>query len=167
MSRVFAIRDRAERELWQRMAAALDVAQRDRLEELLVVPYGASLSGLERLRRAPTSASAPGLLGALDRLREIRALGVGELDATGWPASRVAALARFGVTAKAQQISQMSAPRRVATLLATVRELEVCALDDALDVFDMLLDKLLGRVQRAAASSAQARCRGWMMRRAS
>ena len=36
-------------------------------------------------------------------------------------------------------------------MLATVQQLEVSALDDALDVFDQLLDKLLARVQRAGS----------------
>jgi hypothetical protein len=74
---VAAVRDRAERELWARIATAVDAEQRQRLEALLAVPYGSGVSGLARLRRAPTSISAPGLVGALARLRELRALDVG------------------------------------------------------------------------------------------
>jgi hypothetical protein len=89
---VAQVRDRAEHELWETIAAAVDGEQRRRLAMLLTVPYGSRVSGLERLRRAPTSISAPGLVGALARLREIRALDVGQIDASGWPASRIAAL---------------------------------------------------------------------------
>ena len=98
---VAAVRDQAERELWHTIATALDDEQRERLRRLLTVLYGTSVSALERLRRAPVSVSAQGLLGALTRLREIRAVGVGEVDAGAWPDSRVAALARYGSTAKA------------------------------------------------------------------
>jgi len=86
---------------WHTIATALDDEQRERLRRLLTVLYGTSVSALERLRRAPVSVSAQGLLGALTRLREIRAVGVGEVDAGAWPDSRVAALARYGSTAKA------------------------------------------------------------------
>ena len=146
---VAAVRDQAERELWQRIASTLDDEQREHLGRLLLVPYGSNVSALERLRRAPVSVSAQGLLGALKRLREIRAVGVGGIDAGAWPASRVAALARYGSTAKAQAIAQLTDDRRDATLLAIVQQLEVAALDDALDLFDGLLDKLLARVRRA------------------
>jgi hypothetical protein len=117
------------------IAAAVESEQRQRLEALLAVPYGSDMSGLERLRRAPTSISASGLVGALARLTELRALGIGRVDASGWPASRVAVLARYGATAKAQAIAQLTPDRRTATLVATARHLEVvCALDDALDL---------------------------------
>ncbi len=39
--------------------------------------------------------------------------------------------------------------RRVATLLAFARHLEVAAQDDALDLFDLLIQTLLARVYRA------------------
>lgn len=61
---VAAVRDQAERKLWHTIATELNAAQRDRLEALL--PYAANISGLERLRRAPTSISAPAMLGALN-----------------------------------------------------------------------------------------------------
>ena len=43
---------------------------------------------------------------------------------------------------KAQAIARMPRDRRIATLLAVVRETEMAALDDALDVFDMLIGKM-------------------------
>jgi hypothetical protein len=122
---VAAVRDQAERDLWQRIASTLDDEQRERLQRLLLVPYSSNVSALERLRRAPVSVSAQGLFGALKRLREIRAVGVGGIDAGAWPGSRVAALARYGSTAKAQAIAQLTDERRDATLLATVQQLEV------------------------------------------
>jgi len=53
--------------------------QRDRLKELLVVPAGARRSALDRLRRGPTQPTAAGLVEALRRLNDARALGVSDL----------------------------------------------------------------------------------------
>ena len=89
-------RDRAAARLWQVLATAPNAEQRERLEALLIVPEGARQSHLDRLGSAPTRVSGPALVAALQRLEEIRALGVGELDlVTGarrvgsrpWPAT--------------------------------------------------------------------------------
>ncbi len=77
---VASVRDQAATWLWEALSAAPDAAQRTRLEGLLSVANGERTSTLERLRRGPTSVTAAGLLGALQRLEEIRALDVGGLD---------------------------------------------------------------------------------------
>jgi hypothetical protein len=66
------VRDRAANRLYRSIARLPSVEQRARLETLLVVPKGASVSTLDRLRRAPTRISAPAMVDALHRLREIR-----------------------------------------------------------------------------------------------
>ena len=114
---VASVRDQAATRLWESLAAAPDAAGRARLEGLLAAPDGERGSTLDRLRRGPTSVTAAGLLGALHRLEEIRALGVGALDLSLTPPGRLEALARYGVTAKAQAIARMGQQRRTATLL--------------------------------------------------
>lgn len=133
---VASVRDQAATRLWETLAAVPDAGQRARLEGLLVVPDGERSSTLERLRRGPTSVTAAGLLGALHRLEEIRALGVGGLDLTFVPPGRLEALARNATTAKAQSVARMGEQRRTATLLAAARQLETAAGDDALDLLD-------------------------------
>jgi len=93
--------------------------------------------------------TATGLLGALHRLEEIRALGVGDLDLTFVPAGRLEALARYATTARAQAVSRMGGQRRTATLLAAARQLQTAAGDDALDLLDQLLGQLLARADRS------------------
>ncbi|MDQ6778305.1 MAG: Tn3 family transposase, partial [Actinomycetota bacterium] len=59
--------------------------------------------------------------------------------------------ARYGLSAKAPALRELSSTRRAATLLATVRQLEVDAVDDALDLFDLLMaTKLLAKAERAS-----------------
>lgn len=73
-----------------------------------MVPAGKRRSDLDRLRRPPLSPTIPGLVQALERLGEVRALGVGGLDLSGVPPRRVAALARYDAWAT-QLVDSLSA----------------------------------------------------------
>ncbi len=75
-------------------------------------------------------------------------LGVGGVDLSSVPEGRLEALSRYGLAAKAQQISQMREDRRVATLLVTAQRLAEDAIDDALDVFDSLVRETTSRIDR-------------------
>ncbi|MGO9791510.1 MAG: Tn3 family transposase [Solirubrobacteraceae bacterium] len=72
------------------------------------------------------------------------------------PPVKVAALARYGLGAKAPASRELSATRRAATLLATVRKLEIDAVDDALDLFDLLMaTKLLAKAERSSNGASE------------
>jgi TnpA family transposase len=142
-------RDRAAARLWRVLANAPNARQRERLEALLVVPEGARQSHLDRLRRTPTRVSGPSLIAALRRLEEIRTLGVAALDLSRIPAGRLKALARHAATSWAAVIARMPSDRRVATLLAFARAFEATALDDALDLLDLIITDLLAQARLA------------------
>jgi TnpA family transposase len=99
------------------------------------------------LRRGPTSVTASGLLGALKRIDDIGTLDLTDLDLSKVPMARRNALARYGMSAKAQALRQMTPERRIATLLVTAQHLEAVAYD-VLDVFDLLVLSLGNRVDR-------------------
>ena len=62
------------------------------------------------------------------------------------------ALARYGVSAKAPALRDLAEPRRTATLAATIRYLEQKSIDDALDLFEVLMQtRLLARAERESA----------------
>jgi Tn3 transposase DDE domain/Domain of unknown function (DUF4158) len=146
---VAQVRDKAASRLWRTLARALKPRQSARLETLLVADEVSRQSLLERLRRAPTRVSMAGLVEALQRLQEIRALGVSCVDLSAVPPVRVQTLARFASAARAQAIARMPPPRRRATLLAFAKLQEVTALDDVLDLLDQLITAMLARVERA------------------
>lgn len=146
---VAQVRDQAASRLWRNLARALNPQQVTRLEALLVADEHSRQSPLERLRRAPTRVSVAGLVGALERLQEIRALGVGHINLSAVPPVRVQTLARYAAAARAQAIARMPPPRRHATLLAFAKVEEITALDDVLDLFDQLITAMLARVEHA------------------
>jgi TnpA family transposase len=148
---VASIRERTATRLWQRLAHLPTADQQARLEALLDVPDGARSSALDRLRRAPTRISGPALVAACHRLDEIRAIGVSELAFDHLPPNRLRDLARYGAAARAQAIARMAPDRRLATLLAFAHAFEVIAMDDALDLLDLVITDII----HAAESEGQ------------
>lgn len=104
---VALVRDRVAAHLWRVLAASPSVEQRARLETLVLVPEESCQSPLDRYRRGPTRVSGSALIAALDRLAEIRALGVGELLLPRVPSGRLKALTRYAAAARAQAIARM------------------------------------------------------------
>ncbi|MEJ7765310.1 MAG: Tn3 family transposase, partial [Acidimicrobiales bacterium] len=123
------------------------------LEALLVVPNGQRRSELDRLGRPPFRPKIIGLIQALERLGQVRALGVGDLDLSRLPSRRVAGLARYAEDAWATQLAVLAPKRRVDTLIAYVHVLGTSARDDVIDIFDVVF----GDLQRAAAHRGKKR----------
>jgi hypothetical protein len=148
---VAEVRAEAADRLYQILAGTVQVQLRSRLDGLLVVPTGARVSELDRLRRAPTRASGPEMVRALDRAAEVIGLGAGTVEVGEVPPGRMEALARHGLTANAAMLRRLPDARRTATLVATARALQVAAVDDALDLFVVLMaTKLIGAARRAS-----------------
>ncbi len=142
-------RDRAATRLWRRLAALPSPAQRANLERLLIAEETGRQTPLDHLRHGPLHANSLTLVAALKRLETVRALGVGRLDVADLPPGRLRVLARHATTSRAQALERLAPDRRVATLLAFAWALEATAMDDALDVFDRILDEMLRGATRA------------------
>ena len=80
---------------------------------------------------------------AVRRLAEVQDLAQDLPRTDRLPRSRVLSLARFAGASKAQAIARLPGERRIATLLAFVRTLEASAQDDVLDLFDVVVTKIL------------------------
>lgn len=150
-------RERATSDVYEQLAEAArttDPEMPDRLRGLLASDEGASSSRLESLRAAPVRLSGLAMNKALLRVEQVNALGVGAVDTSRVPGSRLRTLARYGLEAKAQSLRRLAEPRRTATLVATVEALSVAAVDDALDLFDVLMaSRVLGPSKRAASAA--------------
>jgi TnpA family transposase len=140
---IASICDRAANRLWGLLYAIPSKSEKRKLDSLLSVEEGQRKSRLERLRNAPVTISTTALVAALERLKEIRALGAGSYDLSGLPSGRIKLLFRFASSSKATVLERMPEERRIATLFAFAHSLEESALDDAIDVLDQLTAALV------------------------
>lgn len=138
-------RDAATQQFWETLYGLLTDEQKTLLDGLLEVPEGDRHSTLDKLRRPPTRVSGSAMIAALERAGEILGLGFGEVDASVVPPRRLAELSRYGMAL----LRRHPDSRRLATSLATVVYLRTWAVDDALDLLDVLItSKLLARAER-------------------
>ncbi|MGG5173242.1 Tn3 family transposase [Pseudarthrobacter sp. J1738] len=158
---VAATRDQATGRLHAQLAAAAQSADPRLpvvLRSLLGADRGDRASRLELLRTGPTRVSGPELEKSLQRTAMVRSFGTGAADLSMVPPARVRSLARYGLGSKAQTLSRLAEPRRTATLVATLAALEASAVDDALDLFDLLMaTKVMGPSRRAATADRLAK----------
>jgi hypothetical protein len=119
------------------VVAPTPVHTRRELIGTLTVPDGKRVSTLEWMRTPVTKLSGAGMVDALDRSSYVLGLGTGAVDLSAVAPVKLAELASYGLHAKASKIDNLKGERRVATLVATVRELEGSSVDDALLLFDL------------------------------
>ncbi|MFD8589991.1 Tn3 family transposase [Streptomyces sp. NPDC059637] len=143
----------AEKRLHATVARAAVRADRElpgQLVATLAVPEGKRFSELERLRRPPTRTTGTAFARALERVDEIGAFGLGRVRLNKIPPNRLAALARYGLGSKAAGLERAAEPKRTAMLTAVMRHLEAKAIDEALDLFQVLMaTRLISTAKRA------------------
>ncbi|MEV6332380.1 hypothetical protein [Streptomyces sp. NPDC051909] len=134
-------------ELHRTLDVAVPQELRQALRELLRVPTGKRVSELERLRTGPVRVSGTAMREALDRAREVRSLGAGLVEVGAVPPARMAALARYGMGSKARHFVTWRRPGRPRRYWPRCGE--TAAVDDALDLLDVLMgSRLLARAER-------------------
>ena len=155
---VAAVRERAETRLWRQLSGVPDDAEREHLLGLLTVPEGSRVTGLDRLRRAPTSFHAKGLIGAIDRYIELDGYRGPdwEVRKRTIPPGRIAELVRYAKAVRAAAVADLTPDRNIATLVAFAASMPTVAADEALEVFDLLMDDL---ARAAAAGVVRERAR--------
>jgi hypothetical protein len=143
---VATVRHASDDRLFEQLAGTVTTEQARALESILEVPPGQRRSQLDLWRAGERNTTGRGMVKALRRVAEIAALGMTKVDVSLVPTRRLIELARYGIAAKAPKLARHPPARRVATLLATVRWLEVTATDDALELFDVFMaNELIGR----------------------
>lgn len=122
----------------------------------LKTPEGKRFSELERMRRPPTRTTGTAMKAALQRVDDIASFHLGRLRLEQIPPNRLAALARYGLGTKAPKLERTSEPKRTAMLTAVMRHLEAKAIDDALDLFEILMaTRLISTAKRSTDKQRQ------------
>jgi TnpA family transposase len=141
------IRERATNQLWRRLSLLPTSEQKEALENLLEVPQGQRASRFDRYRKGPVTVSGPSFVDAVKRYRELRTFRLDELDFSRIPPVRLKAVAQYAGIMSQYKIGRMPDDKRTAILLAFVKAFEIRALDDALDVLDMLIADIAGKAK--------------------
>ena len=121
--------------------ALIDDHQRGALEALLTEKSHVQQSRLSWLREPPSRVSGQGLLELLDKIGVLGATGYAAIELPDIYQPRLALMAREGARYTAQALLQMGQARRIATLVATLRELEATLTDAAIAMFGALVGR--------------------------
>jgi TnpA family transposase len=149
MRLVLRARERMESRLYRRLVAVASPAEIDRLEDLLLGESGdEGRALLETMRRGPQRVSGRGLVEATDRLAAVRLLGGERWDLRDLPNGRLSRLAAEAMASGRREIRRMPALQRRAMLVAFVYSMRHQAQDDVLNILDLHLRMVLGRVLR-------------------
>ncbi len=149
LSRLIAeIRERAANRLWQRLSSLPTSEQKAKLETLLEVPEGMRASRFDHYRKGPVTISGPAFNSAVERYLELRAFGIHNLDFSHIPPVRLKNLARHAGVISIPKIARMADDRRAAILVAFVKAFETVAIDDAIDILDLLIAEIAGDAKR-------------------
>lgn len=147
---VARLRQRVEQHVWRLLGRGVSPESRAKLEALLAVPENQRQSWFDQLRKGPVTMGGPSLLRALERLRRIRGHGIALPAAAGViPASRLSALARFALRARATAVSRLPEARRLAVMVAFLRNLEASAHDDVLEILESILREIFSHAEKA------------------
>lgn len=141
------VRERASRDLWKKLSSLPTEKQKEKLESLLEIPQGRSTSLFDYYRKGPTTISTA-FIASLNRHLELREFQISQLDFSDIPPVRLKNLARYAGVVSAYKIARMSDDRRIAILVAFVNFFETSALDDALDIVDLLITGIAGQAKK-------------------
>jgi len=145
---VIEIRSRATNQLCRRLSSLPTSEQKEKLETILEVVDGNRSSRFDLYRKGPTTISGSAFNAAVERYQELQNFGLQSLDFSRIPPVRLKNLARHAGIISMHKISRMPEEKRIAILVAFVKTYETIALDEALDVLDLLITSIAGNAKR-------------------
>ncbi len=149
LSRLIAeIRERAVNRLWQRLSSLPADEQKAKLKTLFQVPEGMRSSRFDSYRKGPMTISGPAFNVAVERYLELQEFRMQELDFSNIPPVLLKNLARHAGIISMHKIARMPDYKRTAILVAFVKAFETIALDDALDILDLLITGIAGEAKK-------------------
>lgn len=149
------VRHAARREVQRRLTGGLSVEQRKQLDALLSRRDATNQSWLAWLRQAPEAAKPGAMLGLIERLKQVRSIGLNPAHAHRVHQARLAQIVRDAGRATVWHISEYERQRRHATLAATVLDLSASLTDQAIGLFDQLIGTMFRKTEGRHARAFQ------------
>lgn len=130
---------RANRRIYASLTDPLSAEQRQRLDALLQVKPGHSITWLVWLRQAPLKPNSNGILEHIERLKAVRALALPETIGKDIHQNRLLKLARVGGVMPPFNLIRLDDHRRYATLVAVILECSATLTDELIELHDRIL----------------------------
>ena len=150
------VRHKARRETERRLTDGLSTDQRRGLDALTERRLETSQSWLAWLRQMPESAKPGSMLGLIERLAHVRAIGLAPARGHLVNQARLAQLAREAGRMTVQHIADYERRRRHATLTAITLDLAANLTDHAIDLFERLIGAMFRKAEGKHARDFQA-----------
>ncbi|MGH7173197.1 MAG: Tn3 family transposase [Gemmataceae bacterium] len=153
------VRHQARREIQRRLTDGLLADQRRRLDALMQRREETGQSWLTWLRQMPEAAKPTAMLGLIERLDHVRAIGIEPRRGQQVHQARLAQLAREAGSTTVQHVAGYERQRRYATLVAISLDLAASLTDQAIDLFDRLVGAMFNKAEGRQARAFQADAR--------
>ena len=150
------LRYQARREIERRLTGGLSAEQRRRLDALTQRRAETSQSWLVWLRQMPEATKPAAMLGLIERLGHVRAIGLDPARGHRVHQARLAQLVREASRTTAQHVAGYERQRRHATLVAVTLDLIASLTDQAIDLFDRLVGTMFRKAEGRHARAFQA-----------
>jgi TnpA family transposase len=150
------LRSRARREVERRLTAGLSHEQRRQLDALTLRRAESGQSWLVWLRQMPQATKPAAMLGLIERLNHVRAIGIDTGRRHRVHQGRLTQLYREAGRTTAQHIAGYERQRRHATLVAITLELGATLTDQAIDLFERLVGTMFSKAETRHARAFQA-----------
>lgn len=145
---VSTARERAQEETWRLVSPLLTEERKAALDRLLEVDEKKQRTLLAWLRTNATSFAPASILNVLEKIAELRALGVERWDLPALNPNRLKLLAQIGRKSTNQALARLAPERRYSILIAFLYQSLGETIDEAVDLYDRCLAEAYSRAGR-------------------
>lgn len=148
------IKNRCDKRLWFELARMPSDKEKINLLSLFDIVPNTRSSYFDHFRKGPVTISSVAFNSAIERFQFFKRFNTDRYDFSKIPPIRFKSLARYAGLVSMHKIMRMPDERKYAVLVAYVASFKIISLDDALDVFDLLMAdisrqaKLTGKKKR-------------------
>jgi TnpA family transposase len=153
------LRYQGRREVYRRLTNGLSAEQRKSLDALTGRRDEAGQVWLTWLRQMPEAAKPTAMLGIIERLEHVRAVGIDPSRGHMIHQARLSQLAHEADKTTVQHVARFERQRRHATLVAITLDFGASLTDQAIDLFDRLIGGIFRKAEGRHARAFQADAR--------